>query len=177
MFDNPGLKIQSLAKAIFWIQVVIYTVSALCRFIGGIVDIDSNGWMILLAPVSAIVGYVLAWVGVIVLYGFGKLVDDTSAIRDKYSSEDKCSGKEFDDEYGYENSKEQVTYVNQKFICSKCKSVVSIEDNVCASCGQKLNWVKKPKENEYRYCPKCGAETTKDRKFCHVCSEPITENK
>ena len=82
MFDNIGVKIQKVAKIITWVNIVISIIGGIALFFCGIL-IDEMLWLILLAPIEVLLGCVMAWLSTIILYGFGKLIEDVEAIRNK----------------------------------------------------------------------------------------------
>lgn len=50
-----------------------------CAFIA----IDDLWYLIFLAPIAVVVGCIMAWLSVITLYGFGKIIEDVEAIRNQ----------------------------------------------------------------------------------------------
>ena len=76
LYKNIGCKIKGLAKWSFVIE-------ALGAIIGGIAlmatDEDYIGWGFLTMSLGSLIAFVSSWI----LYGFGLLVDDIHAIRDK----------------------------------------------------------------------------------------------
>ena len=84
MFSNIGKKIKTVAKVEFY----LLTASSI---IGGLYVIFNFGSMlgtgtaILLGILIMLVGALLAWVSSFMLYGYGELVDNTTAIRNALS--------------------------------------------------------------------------------------------
>ena len=72
MYDNVGKKIMTLAKVLGWIFLIAGIITAIVFM--------SFGWkfFIVIAP---LIGGVLLYVSSWILYGFGQLVDDISAMR------------------------------------------------------------------------------------------------
>ncbi len=81
MFDNVGVKIQTVAKIYAWFQITLYLALAIGMVILGCVFFSDFWYFIFFAPLLVLVGGVVAWLSVLLLYGFGKLIEDTSAIR------------------------------------------------------------------------------------------------
>lgn len=90
MFSNIGSKIKSYAKVIFWIGAVIsILVGIVVIFIGiasgtsafGSVDIGRVFLGIIAGILVAIIGVILSWINVLVLYGFGVLVENTDTLK------------------------------------------------------------------------------------------------
>lgn len=81
MFDDIGKKIQRVAKGIAWFSIVLSIVAGIFLFLYGLSDFEYNWYMVLLAPLVIFFGCIGAWLSVIILYGFGKIVDDLTALR------------------------------------------------------------------------------------------------
>ena len=76
LYGNIGRKIMGLA-------IVSAILGAVVTFVLGIVmAVNSNGGvMLLLGIFMVVVGPICSWVGSWILYGFGKLVDNSQATR------------------------------------------------------------------------------------------------
>ena len=71
MFDNIGSKIKTLAKVVCWIGII-------GSIIAGIAMIATLGEVGVLSGLLTIVlGALLSWVGLFVLYGFGEMVENS----------------------------------------------------------------------------------------------------
>ena len=71
MFDNIGSKIKTLAKVVCWIGII-------GSIIAGIAMIATMGSVGVLSGLLTIVlGALLSWAGSFVLYGFGKMVENS----------------------------------------------------------------------------------------------------
>ena len=84
MFDNIGKKIQNVAKVICWIGIIasIYTgISILYSSF----NYSYFGYQVFVGPIVGILGCLLSWLSSLLIYGFGKLVEDTEAIRNNIS--------------------------------------------------------------------------------------------
>ena len=81
-FDNIGGKIKNLAKWSCWITILLIWVAAPIAFIVLVSD-DWTAELCWIPLVGAVVGPVLVWVEIWVLYAFGEFVEDIHAIRDK----------------------------------------------------------------------------------------------
>lgn len=84
MFDDAGVKIQKMAKVLAWIQIVTSIIGGVFMVLGALINLEDLWWMLFLAPVVTAIGCVSAWLSVIVLYGFGELVENSSAPRMPY---------------------------------------------------------------------------------------------
>ena len=69
MFKNIGKKIKLLAKILCWLQIIAYMATAVFFMV-----MDQ----ILLGFVILVVGFLVAWIGSFLLYGFGELVDNST---------------------------------------------------------------------------------------------------
>jgi len=89
MFNNIGHKIQKLAKAFWWIGIVFWTIKgidligtlSMTHQLTGSYVTASSAAGVLVSIVTIIVGVLVSWIGSLVLYAFGQLVEDTHAIR------------------------------------------------------------------------------------------------
>ena len=68
MFTNIGKKIKALAQVIFWITVI-------GAVVGGIVIMVLDEDLIAIGLAVGAVGFLLAWISAMFLYGFGELID------------------------------------------------------------------------------------------------------
>ncbi len=81
MFENIGSKIKGLAKTIFIILVIIVFM-AVCAII---ITSRGDSMSYLIALLTAVVGCVVSWLSVIILYAFGELVDNSTKIAESIS--------------------------------------------------------------------------------------------
>ena len=80
MYSNIGKKVQTLAKILGWLLLIAGAIVWITRMDTPSSYDDGLGWIALAAGA---IGYVLSWP----LYGFGQLVDDTHAMREKIAGE------------------------------------------------------------------------------------------
>lgn len=73
MFDNIGNKIMVLAKVVCWIGIIASIVAGVAAIVAahGYLEYIIGGVLLMIA------GCILSWVSAFVLYGFGKLVDNS----------------------------------------------------------------------------------------------------
>lgn len=82
MFTNIGSKIKGLATFVCWAGIVL-------SVIGGIstISIGSRGYYggsgVLPGLIMIVIGSIASWLGSLVLYGFGQLVEDVSVLRSR----------------------------------------------------------------------------------------------
>ena len=86
MFENIGGKIKGLAKVICWIGIIISVIFGVFFWLIDpyVLDIE-RGVQFFIGLIIIAIGSLLSWVGSFVLYGFGELVDNSSAIRSDLS--------------------------------------------------------------------------------------------
>ncbi len=126
MFDNIAVKLQKAAETFTTINIAISIIAGTVLFIYGCSDFEKLWWLMLLALIVAVAGSVAAWLLGIVLYGFGKLIEDTEALRNKYAKK--------------EIEKENKNTKAKAYSCRNCKKTVYYGDSTCKSCGQHLDW-------------------------------------
>lgn len=103
MFNNPGGKIQGLAKVLFVLGVIGYSIGGIILIVMGIQAsnsyYDDMAWMYYVGGVLAIgVGVLISWLGVLFMFAFGNLVENVERIRSKL------------DYQSYQNAYQQTNY-------------------------------------------------------------------
>ena len=84
MFNRPGSKIKGLAKVLFVLQIIAFSLGGVYLiFMGAQTSrYSSEGGLLILAGVAAIgVGILIAWLSVLFIYAYGSMVDDVESIR------------------------------------------------------------------------------------------------
>ena len=95
MFRNIGRKIKVVAKVFFWIGFALGILGGAAAVVAGIYAFAHGGWAI---GIGAIVGgilfaglmYLLSWLSVMLLYGFGELVDNSTRFIRMLENESKA---------------------------------------------------------------------------------------
>lgn len=77
LFENPGQKVKTLALVIFWLILIASVVGFIILLTFENATLSGIAFGVLIG------GAVGAWVGAVVLYAFGQLVEDTAALRAK----------------------------------------------------------------------------------------------
>lgn len=77
LYDNIGGKIKSAAKAIFIFEAITSILAGIILFFIGVFDTDDE--FVLIGPLLAIFGPIVAWVSSWLIYAFGELVEKTAA--------------------------------------------------------------------------------------------------
>ena len=90
MFENVGKKIQGIAKAVFISAIVISVISCGISLLALLFD-DFGAFCIgaITAPIAIFVVGLAAWIDALLLYGFGKIIEDVGAIRASLSQTTK----------------------------------------------------------------------------------------
>ena len=85
MFTNIGAKIKFLASILYYVGTGISILFGLIMIFNGLSDIEYQGYLIFLGLLTGVIGWLLSWVSVIILYGFGELVENSAKINHKVS--------------------------------------------------------------------------------------------
>lgn len=93
MFDNIGGKIKGLAKFVCWVGIIAFGVSGFVMiFQGNALNNYSYGdnqtglGLIIGGAIMVLLGAVFSWLGSLVLYGFGELIEKTASNNEKLTS-------------------------------------------------------------------------------------------
>ena len=82
MFKNAGRKIKGIAKTVFWLIVICVIIGAL-SLLGLGAYVEEGEYMagfVLGAVFMLVFGILYAWLGTIMLYGYGELIDSNQRI-------------------------------------------------------------------------------------------------
>lgn len=82
MFNNIGGKIQALAKIICWIGIILSVVLGIffCMIDNYTLGPMEKGVQIFIGILIMGIGSVFSWVGSFLLYGFGRLVENSDSL-------------------------------------------------------------------------------------------------
>ena len=87
MFNNIGGKIKGLAKVLCWVGIIVSVLVGILLIASPSGGSGYSGFTdsatIVLGILTIIVGSISSWVGSFVLYGFGELVENSSAIKNE----------------------------------------------------------------------------------------------
>lgn len=78
LISNIGGKIKGLATAKCWIGIIIYVILSMVFFSQGYYNDTSN----IMGIIFLIGGPIISWFSSWILYGFGELIENTSALKD-----------------------------------------------------------------------------------------------
>ena len=160
MFENVGEKIRNYAKGLFIVQVVMY-------IIGGIVMVavsDGEAGLIIAGLVMLLLGWVIAWLNSVFIYGFGELIVKTTEIERNTRGIQKQSNETIIDsvtEKEETNEEEVPKKIEHRWRCSDCGNLIS--KTPCPFCAKKQKgipyWCMKCNyEGPYGdICPVCGS--------------------
>ena len=95
MYKNVGGKIQTFAKILVWIGIVVFVLCAAVTLYGGLNTYNYE--MIINGVVLLILGPIMCWVSSLTMVGFGKLVETNeemkSEIEDLHRSVNEIKNK------------------------------------------------------------------------------------
>ena len=174
MFDDIGIKIQKVAKAIAWFDIVVSIIGGIVMFFCAFIDIENLWYLMFLTPIAVVVGCIMAWLSVIALYGFGKLIEDVGAIRNKkppiIKVETELNKQPIPTTSLNAVKKEKVTSLKAPEISSNNITISSKKEHEqkeepqnilpCPQCGEDLAFMgwDDNELNEMQTCPLCGKE-------------------
>lgn len=125
MFNEIGKKIKGVANVVCWIQIIV-------AIIGGIalMTIDEN--LILVGFLVMGIGCLIAWLGTIVLYGFGELIDKVSNIENTLTH-GNTANKPVQNTQSNQSTKgsSNTKFENQQRALGKCEMCNSENVTVC----------------------------------------------
>ena len=141
LYENIGSKIKNWAKWIFVIE-------AIGAVITGLVLPFADEDLILYGLLTLVCGPITAWVGSLILYAFGQLVEDVHAMRDKEGTTEEVKAKREAEEKAKreQSSGEQCQLCGKNFehltYCMIKDAMGTRYRNVCDDCIQKHNATK-----------------------------------
>lgn len=81
MFKNVGKKIKKLAKVVFIVGIIVFTiVNLFVSIIIGKIIYAPAGFVVLLIFGIAIAGVILTYISSLFIYGFGELIDNSQKL-------------------------------------------------------------------------------------------------
>lgn len=79
MFNNIGSKIQTFAKVMCWIGIIVSVVAGLVMIVSSFSSYAPAAGIVA-GLLTAVLGSLFSWVGSFMMVGFGELVENTAAI-------------------------------------------------------------------------------------------------
>ncbi|MBQ9188639.1 MAG: hypothetical protein IJ138_04880 [Clostridia bacterium] len=142
MFTDIGAKVKGLAKTIFVILVIAVFVAAVAI----IIMTSGEGMGFLIALLVVVVGILISWLSVLLLYAFGELVDNSTRIVSIMEGDSSFTpspvsfhGQPLNGKYlsaSKSGVARAITQYNGKIQCPFC-GTWNTED-VCNNCGAKF---------------------------------------
>lgn len=170
MFDDIGKKIQKAAQIVAWSNIAISIVGGVVLFFFAFIDTDL-WYLIFLAPIAAAFGCIMAWLSVITVYGFGKLIEDVEAIRNKKPPIIKVeTEKSQPQKPANQNVAKREKPIKKTLSIEATQNIVQPTDEgkrekvtatlPCPACGEDLEFMGWGEEElkEKQTCPLCGAD-------------------
>ena len=142
MFDNIGGKIKNLATVICVIGIIASVILAIALWSQN----ERYNPTVALGFGVLIGGCVGSWVGSFFMYGFGQLIEDTSAIRDLLSRQGKSETVQMEASVMKQKTENMPTVQAMPvgmfkteiagWTCPKCKFFNASSKDVCSLCGE-----------------------------------------
>ncbi len=157
MFDNIGRKIKTLAKWLAYLGFITSVISGIVLLIISLINFEHIGWQILLVPIQIVLGCLISWLSVIILYGFGELIDKVSEIEKNTRTNTKT--------HSYSDRRQEQKASNNN---AKSKSIKECDKNdtpaendeadiyidvICPNCNKELSFFQDTRTAE---CPWCN---------------------
>lgn len=190
MFRNPGGKIKSYAKVLFWIGVVISIIIGVIEigssFVAAAYSYQGSFGTILLGIIGGIltvaIGTLISWLAVLTLYAFGTLIensDELVRLNGGIPSGDKTAEKIEVPEKMHQTLHNIQTEPVVKATPEKQTEEPAAE--VVDAPAEETSTVEKtPTEEDTavteandKVCPNCGEHAEKDAHFCRKCGTKL----
>ena len=164
MFDDVGNKIKNLAVSIAWTGIFLSILEGIVTFFIGIFYLEEMGYLILLGPVSAVLGCIAAWLGSLTLYGFGQLIVNTD--KPRVTTPAAPTAPAVAAPLVTKKPAPAAKSSAHSWRCSTCGRM--IDQNPCPFCTDVAD--KEIKQNDFGWvCPRCGKKNLKERPNCWSC--------
>lgn len=177
MFTNPGGKIKSYAKVLFWIGVVISVLIGVVMigtsFTYAAYSYNGSFGTILGGIISGLlvvaIGILISWISVLVLYAFGVLVensDELVRLNGGVPSGNKKAQKI-----------ERPQLHHETYVTAEPKPVAPVQPVEPAEPAQpaepEVKTASETKSDDKKTCPNCGIEVAQDAHFCKNCGTKL----
>lgn len=173
IFDDIGEKIQKLAKIITVLNIAASFIVAIVLFICSFIDFEYLWYLIFLAPVAGVVLFFITLPFAMLLFGFGKLIEDVEAIRRKKAFDVSIESEQL-------QTKTQPSYpFNQTSVGNSKTTAFPVVANVE---NQTISPLKNEVPAKPLYCPECGEDLSfmgwsetdfKEKQNCPLCGKDI----
>ena len=174
MYENVGRKIKGVAKVFFWFGIIVSIVGAIICFV---YDAAISGFVLL------IFGPVSSWIGSLIPYGFGEIVERVTNIDNKIRSGENYYSQGANANAFDSNQGKNVLF-GWKCVCGHMNPITA-DTCVCGrdKYGNQDNGVKQKSEeaktplpeadSEMVVCPSCGQAQKKNPFGCIYCHSPF----
>lgn len=197
MFRNPGGKIKSYAKVLFWIGVVISIIIGVIEigssFVAAAYSYQGSFGTILLGILGGIltvaIGTLISWLAVLTLYAFGTLVensDELVRLNGGIPSGDKTAEKIEVPEKVHQSlhniqTEPVVKATPEKQTEEPVEAVKEEPEEVVDAPAEETPTVEETPAQEdtaetevnEKVCPNCGEHAEKDAHFCRKCGTKL----
>lgn len=196
MFRNPGGKIKSYAKVLFWIGVVISIIIGVIEigssFVAAAYSYQGSFGTILLGILGGIltvaIGTLISWLAVLTLYAFGTLVensDELVRLNGGIPSGDKTAEKielpekmhqtlhNIQTESVVKATPEKQTEEPVEEVKEEPAEVVNAPVEETSTADEKTVEENAETEMNEKVCPNCGEHAEKDAHFCRKCGTKL----
>lgn len=196
MFRNPGGKIKSYAKVLFWIGVVISIIIGVIEigssFVAAAYSYQGSFGTILLGILGGIltvaIGTLISWLAVLTLYAFGTLVensDELVRLNGGIPSGDKTAEKievpekmhqtlhNIQTEPVVKATPEKQTEEPVEEVKEEPAEVVDAPVEKTSTADEKTVEENAETEMNEKVCPNCGEHAEKDAHFCRKCGTKL----
>lgn len=196
MFRNPGGKIKSYAKVLFWIGVVISIIIGVIEigssFVAAAYSYQGSFGTILLGILGGIltvtIGTLISWLAVLTLYAFGTLVensDELVRLNGGIPSGDKTAEKievpekmhqtlhNIQTEPVVKATPEKQTEEPVEEVKEEPAEVVDAPVEETSTADEKTVEENAETEMNEKVCPNCGEHAEKDAHFCRKCGTKL----
>lgn len=196
MFRNPGGKIKSYAKVLFWIGVVISIIIGVIEigssFVAAAYSYQGSFGTILLGILGGIltvaIGTLISWLAVLTLYAFGTLVensDELVRLNGGIPSGDKTAEKievpekmhqtlhNIQTEPVVKATPEKQTEEPVEEVKEEPAEVVDAPVEETSTADEKTVEENAEPEMNEKVCPNCGEHAEKDAHFCRKCGTKL----
>lgn len=184
MFRNPGGKIKSYAKVLFWIGVVISIIIGVIEigssFVAAAYSYQGSFGTILLGILGGIltvaIGTLISWLAVLTLYAFGTLVensDELVRLNGGIPSGDKTAEKIEVPEKVHQ-SLHNIQTEPVEAVKEEPEEVVDAPAEETSTVDEKtVEEENAETEMNEKVCPNCGEHAEKDAHFCRKCGTKL----
>lgn len=80
MFDQIGTKIKKVAKICYHIGEISSITIGIILFFMAFINWDDTWFLMFVGPAIAALGWLMSWLSVLCIYGFGELIEKTTEI-------------------------------------------------------------------------------------------------